>query len=401
LTGNSIVTINPYTGTVGTPVSVGSEPNVMAETSDGDYLYIGLSGANSLAKFNLLNQSLTATIPLNFPQSSTTTTSVPANWLATMPGSDTTLAVNTVSTWGNFGILDVSGNTGTFRPDLSGIYEGVNPIFADASHIYAYDSQTSGAEFYRYAVSTSGVTMTDGTTLDGMGGFSGTIQLASGLVYGAGGGIINPATTPPSQVATLPMFDFYDSGIQGSGVTTAADPSLQKEFLMMVNTAGTWAYGLARYDLKTFVPEAVVDMPASADSIEAAWTVLRFGQDGLALLTSAPSYDSQPTTEILLLQGPFVSPQLLSTNSAATLTSSSSSSITHGSGNTILTLTGTNFLPGVAITWNGNYRTTTLLSSTQVTVDIPASDVATAGTASLVATNPGASGSNALQITMN
>jgi uncharacterized repeat protein (TIGR01451 family) len=54
----------------------------------------------------------------------------------------------------------------------------------------------------------------------------------------------------------------------------------------------------------------------------------------------------------------------------AVLTSSSSSSITHGSGNTLLTLTGSNFLPGVAVTWNGSYRTTTWVSSTNVTVAI-------------------------------
>ncbi|MGA9672691.1 MAG: hypothetical protein WBQ94_25970 [Terracidiphilus sp.] len=41
----------------------------------------------------------------------------------------------------------------------------------------------------------------------------------------------------------------------------------------------------------------------------------------------------------MLLCGPFVTPQELTTNSAATIASSSSNSITHGSGNTVLTLT--------------------------------------------------------------
>jgi hypothetical protein len=95
-----------------------------------------------------------------------------------------------------------------------------------------------------------------------------------------------------------------------------------------------------------------------------------------------------------------VTPQLLTTNPAATLASSSSSSITHGSGNTILTLTGSNLLPSVAITWNGSYRTTTRVDAKHVTVAVPASDLASAGTASLVATNPGAPASNALHITI-
>ena len=400
-TGNSIVTINPVTGTVGTPISVGSQPTVMTETSDGNYLYIGLSGADSVAQFDLLHQSLTNTIPISITQYGSTS-SAAATWLAAMPGTDTTLAINLNSTWGNFGIFDISGSTGSFRSNLSGIYSGVNPVFADASHVYAYDSQTSGAEFYRYSVDTNGLTLIDGTTLDGLGGFNGGFQLADGLVYGGGGGIANPSTTPPSQIATLPLIDFYESGTNGYGVATAADPSLQKEFLMLENTAGTSAYGLARYDLTTYLPEAVLDMPQSASSVNAGWTMLRWGQDGLALLTSAENYSTdQSVATVMLLSGPFVTPQLLQTGSAASLTASSATTLAHGSGNTIVTLTGSHFLPGVAVTWNGSYRTTTIVDATHVTVAIPASDLTSTGMASVVATNPGASGSNALQVAIN
>ena len=399
LTGNSIVSIDPVTSKVGTPIPIGSEPTVMTETSDGNYLYVGLSGAKSVAQFDLLHQSLKSTIPLSLTQSGTTTT-VAATSLAAMPGTDTTLAINSNNSWGNFGIFDILGSTGSFRPNLSGIYSGVNPVFADASHIYAYDSQTSGAEFYRYTVDTNGLTLIDGTTLNGMGGFSGRFQLADGLVYGGGGGIANPTTTPPSQIATLATVDFYEAGISTSGAGTVADRSLQKEFLMSVNTAGLWAYGLARYDLTTYLPEAVLDMPASASSVEAEWTMLRWGQDGLALLSSAENYSTnQPVVVVMLLRGPFVTPQLLQTSSATSLTSSLT--LAHGSGNTMLTLTGTNFLPGVAVTWNGSYRTTTIVDATHVTVAIPASDLSNTGTASVVATNPGAPGSNALQIAIN
>jgi hypothetical protein len=67
----------------------------------------------------------------------------------------------------------------------------------------------------------------------------------------------------------------------------------------------------------------------------------------------------------------------------------------------MLTLTGSNFLPGVAVTWNGSYRTTTIVDANHVSVAIPASDLTNTGTGSLVATNPGASASNTLQITIN
>jgi hypothetical protein len=395
LTGNSIVSINPLTGAIGTPVAVGSQPTAMAETGDGNYLYISLAGANSLVQYDLLHQQLVRTVSLS-GASGHVGSNAAATALAVMPGTDTTLAVDFS---GSNGIMDINGSTGTFRPNFAG---NNFPTFWDASHLYTHDNGSSGAEFYRYSINSSGMTLIDGTTLDGMGGFSGGFQLANGLIYGSGGGIVNPSTTPPSQIATLPSFDFYGSGFTGApGVATLADPSLQKEFLMLENTAGTWAYGLVRYDLTTYLPEAVLDMPASASGVESNWTMLRWGQDGLALLSFDNFGVTPPAVVVMLLRGPFVTPQELGTNSAANLTTISATTITHGSGNTTLTLTGSNFLPGVAVTWNGSYRTTTIVDATHVAVAIPASDLASVGTATVVATNPGTSTSNALQITIN
>lgn len=394
LTGNSVVTVNPVTGVVGTPVPVGSQPTAMAETGDGNYLYIALNGSNSLVQYDLLHQQLAPPVSLS-GASSHIINNAAVTALAVMPGSDTTLAVDFS---GSDGILDISGSTGTFRPNFAG---SSFPTFADASHLYTYDNFSTGAEFYRYGIDANGATLIDGTTLDGMGGFSGGFQLANGLVYGSGGGIANPSTTPPSQIATLPSLDFYGSGINAPGVATVPDPSLQKEFLMEENTAGTWAYGLVRYDLTTYLPEAVLGMPTSASGVDSNWTMLRWGQDGLALLSFDNFGVNPPAVVVMLLRGPFVAPQELGTSSAANLTSSSAMTIAHGSGNTMLTLTGSNFLPGVAITWNGSYRTTTIVDATHVMVAIPASDLASTGTATVVATNPGASTSNALQMTIN
>ncbi len=390
ITGNSVVAINPITTSVGTPVAVGGQSTMMAETSDGNYLYIGLSGSNSLVQFNLLTQSVGATIPIQYQSTST-----PALSLATLPGSDTSLAIGFRPFYEQFGIFDVNGATGSFRANISGVYSGNNPVFASPTELYALDNQTTGMEFYRYAITASGLTLMEGTTLDGLGGGTGGIQSSGGLIYGNSGGIINPSTTPPSQVQTLPLIDFYGSGSVGSGEVALGDSSLQKEFLMLVNNVGTEAYGLVRYDLKTYLPEAVLTMPAAGG--ESAWTMQRFGPDGLALL-SIGSFGA--TSQLLLIRGPFVTPQELSTSSAAVLTSGSASIIAHGTGNTVMTLTGSNFLPGVAVTWNGSYRTTTIVDSNHVTIAIPASDLASASAASLVATNPGAPASNTLQITI-
>lgn len=59
-----------------------------------------------------------------------------------------------------------------------------------------------------------------------------------------------------------------------------------------------------------------------------------------------------------------------------------------------LTVNGTNFVPGATIQWNGNNRITTFGSSTQLTAQIPAQDIASAGTATIRVVNPGPGGGN-------
>ena len=118
LRGNSVVSINPSTGAVGTPVAVGSQPTVMAETADGNYLYIGLSGADSLAQFNLLTGSVTATIPLTYA-SMDVPRRLAVRWQRRCPVLIQPWRSASRTGWGNFGIFDVSGNTGSFRPNVS------------------------------------------------------------------------------------------------------------------------------------------------------------------------------------------------------------------------------------------------------------------------------------------
>ena len=67
-----------------------------------------------------------------------------------------------------------------------------------------------------------------------------------------------------------------------------------------------------------------------------------------------------------------------------------------GSSGFTLTVNGTGFTSGSKIVWNGSQRTTTFLSETQLTAAVTASDVRSAGTASVSVTNPapGGGGSN-------
>jgi hypothetical protein len=59
-----------------------------------------------------------------------------------------------------------------------------------------------------------------------------------------------------------------------------------------------------------------------------------------------------------------------------------------------LTVNGTGFVTGAVVKWNGSPRTTHFVNGSQVTATIPASDIVTAGTASITVTNPSPGGAS-------
>ncbi len=87
-------------------------------------------------------------------------------------------------------------------------------------------------------------------------------------------------------------------------------------------------------------------------------------------------------------------------NPTPTLTSVSPNSVTAGSATFILTATGTNFINGSVIRWNGMDRPTTFVSSTQLTAQISAADVASASSVAVTVFNPapGGGASNAVNV---
>jgi YD repeat-containing protein len=90
-------------------------------------------------------------------------------------------------------------------------------------------------------------------------------------------------------------------------------------------------------------------------------------------------------------------------NPVPTLTSISPTNALVGSGALTLTVTGTNFVSGSVVRWNGSDRTTTFSSNTQLTAQIAATDVSTAGTAQVTVftPTPGGGTSGAQTFTIN
>lgn len=83
---------------------------------------------------------------------------------------------------------------------------------------------------------------------------------------------------------------------------------------------------------------------------------------------------------------PFV---VMSSTPVATISGASISDAADGSGNHALTLTGTDFVAGSTVEWNGAGLTTTYVSPWQITATLPASDFGTDATVTVVNPEPG------------
>jgi subtilisin len=82
----------------------------------------------------------------------------------------------------------------------------------------------------------------------------------------------------------------------------------------------------------------------------------------------------------------------LGQNPVPSITSLNPGQVTTGSGAFTLTVNGNGFVPASVVRWNGNPRSTTFVSSTQLTASIGASDVAFSGTAQVTVNSPSPGG---------
>jgi uncharacterized protein (TIGR03437 family) len=87
-------------------------------------------------------------------------------------------------------------------------------------------------------------------------------------------------------------------------------------------------------------------------------------------------------------------------STAATIASISPASAAAGGAAFTLTVSGSNFVSGAVVRWNGNALATTFVSATQLTAAVPTSLIATAGTGTITVANPGTAASNSVPFTI-
>ncbi|HQR36323.1 MAG TPA: hypothetical protein PLK30_26600, partial [Blastocatellia bacterium] len=150
-----------------------------------------------------------------------------------------------------------------------------------------------------------------------------------------------------------------------------------------LNTSTVWWNGAQR--TTQFVSATQLTASISASDITAAGTA------NVVVQNPAPGGGSSPAATFTI------------NNPLPAITSLSPTSATSGGAAFTLTINGTGFVTTSTVWWNGAQRATQFVSATQLTASIPASDIASRGTASVVVQNPapGGGSSPAASFTIN
>lgn len=377
--GNSIAVLDPVKGKVTGYFFAGSEPNRLARSIDSKYLYVGLNGNGSVQRMLLPNFAQDIDISLGSgPFGINTALDVEVS-----PGDPHTMAVAEAPS----GCCGFSGLF--FFTDSTQLPHSINSptmtdlIFVDPATLYGY----SNGQLSQVIVDSNGGTL--GKQSNGLLQGS-TIHYAAGLIYANGGQVMDPATG--LEVGT------YDvNGGCCSPNQLLPQSALDRVFVVGETPFFTNTFGITSYNLSQFTPVAVANLSQLSGSPTQAFT--KWGNSGLAFALQSGCCGNG-TTQLILVESPLM---LLATgkakNPVPVAGSLSPSNANHGSWNFPLTIQGTGFVPGSMVTWNGTALAADYVSSTQLTTYVPASDIVSPGTATVVVTNPKPGGGKSAPLT--
>ena len=397
--GSTITVVDPIAGAVTGSQTLSSAASGLAISDDSRYLYAVISAGTAIQRLNL---------PALAPDIQWSLGTVPifggpnlAGDIEVQPGASRTLAVSL----GQYG----SGSVAVFddaveRSSVGG--GGANEVGnslqwkADGSELYAaytlssysgYFAAGSDDALYTMPVSQNGVGAV--TTYNSAFRSEGTnlhSDPATGYIYGDWGEVINAANGIPvgNYRYSRPGEAYFP------GPLSVVDPTLERFYTLLevAEPDNTLVFQIQVFDQTQFQLLSTLVIP-TADGTPTNF--IRWGQAGLAFVTTG-LLNGGNDGKLYILDGGFVNPSGTPDTTAGTqvspaptLTAISPLTATVGSQALTLTVTGRDFIGQPAVYWNGNTLQTTLLSSTELSVQVPASDLASVNQAAITASNTG------------
>jgi hypothetical protein len=293
--GNSVLTIDPASGTVTGALPVGGLPSVLAINDDCSALYVGIStpaapptptpqidGADSVRRIDLA--SMTAGPPVSLGKNNISKLS--AGQIAALPGSSTQYMV--------------SRRQPGFQPDFAGLalYDGSTLLaqldsffgsgdsiaFIDHSTVVGCSNLQSPSELKRYSVTSTAIT--PGTYVDGVIADAARTRIAfgSGWIFGSDGHAVNAATLEP--------LGRYGDTLIANYSTVAPLPDPDGANIWFLSPADATSMTLLDFDRTTFQLRRTISLgPLTGDlDLSNASPLVRWSPTGFAFRTYEKLY---------------------------------------------------------------------------------------------------------------
>jgi IPT/TIG domain len=385
--GNSLVAIDPLTGATTAPVYVGSDPKLLALSSDASHLWVSLDGANAIQRVTLPN--LTPDSRIDLPPSRYNARQI-ALAMQAAPANPDTVAV-------------ILGNYDFSSPDTGGvaIYDGAvqrsttiagsDPDMTwlqwgpDDRTLYGQNGADTSFDFYVMNVDASGVRMgTDYGYVFPNFFIQSHYDRATGRVYADDGRVFDPST------GTLAgAFNLRDFVLTYACIPDPVEPIvifLGRDMSQFSSNSGVT---LRAFDKNTYRQLGNLLIP---DATGAPRNLIRWGRAGVAFNTIHEIAGEIPAVYIVdgWLINPSAAPDFTGGTEAELLpvfTSIAPESASVGSPDLVLTVSGSEFQPAATVYWQGQPLVTTYHSSTELQAVVPASKLAVAGSATVSVAN--------------
>ncbi len=286
---NSVVAMNPVTGTVVKSQGVESDPAFLSDSANGEYLYVAYNTATNLTQLALPGLNTTVTAPLRGANGETW---IPGDLKAAPQDPHTVAATLIMPGWEpeslggvaiyDDGILLPNSLPGwTADQTVPAIYDTLAWSASDQLLTSAPSTWDNG--FYgpliQLQVDSSGVSyLGQGSSVFDLAGGYIHSDYGTNLIYSDGGSVADPTTG-----AIV--------GNYGASGLVAPDSSLNRVFILGQTTAqaNTNNYTIESFDQKAFTPVSSITFNnASGTPIE----LVRWGNSGLAVLTAGGSADA-------------------------------------------------------------------------------------------------------------
>ena len=274
--GNSITPIDPIANVVGQPVFVGSEPNKLAISDNGQVIYVGIDGARAIRRFDVPAR----TAGLQFPVDSQGQNV--AVDLAIAPGQTQTIAAargnNPNASDGGVAIYD----DGVQRPNTSGVSNTISVIDYSASPLVLYGHNNSNSEFgfRKLAAVSCGVAVLSikNALLSGAANF----KIENGRAFATNGRVADPEAG--TLTGTYPVTTDVQIGTFPTAVI--ADPAANRVYFFMNDSSADFTPStmlIRAFDMQTFLHVGTVALPNISGR---PTSVVRWGTDGFAFRTT-------------------------------------------------------------------------------------------------------------------